>query len=236
MSSRNIQCWKFKSFLNSKSDIKDWLLFICFLHKCLSLCGFFSPWLLTHRLSQSVFRASPDLRVITVLAKSPYTSLPGPAAHGGSCYRNNRSVRSSELDPHTAGTKGDLHLPLYQPGGLHSQNCIRYRVFSHLHSHGGSHAFQNESPGTPAKLSPLSKQMNTWYIACYYRYHHRWRSTKPLNTYVLKMHNRSDPVWASSALCRFTARSSRYKCHNALWSDSNSMLTPWNETFTPHNR
>lgn len=109
--------------------MKDWL-FIRFLHKCLSLCGFFSPWLLTHRLSQSVFRASPDLRVITVLAKSPYTSLPGPAAHGGSCYRNNRSVRSSELDPHTAGTKGDLHLPPYQPGGLHSQNCIRYTLFS----------------------------------------------------------------------------------------------------------
>lgn len=30
-------------------------------------------------------------------------------------------------------------------------------------------------------------------------------------------------------------RSSLYKCHNALWSDSNSMLTPWNETYTSHN-
>lgn len=86
-----------------------------------------SPWHLTHRLSQSVFRAPPDLRVITALAKSPYTSVPGPAAHGRSCYRNNHSVRSSEIDPHTEGTKADLHLPPYQPGGLHSQNCIRCR-------------------------------------------------------------------------------------------------------------
>lgn len=32
--------------------------------------------------------------------------------------------------------------------------------------------------------------MNTWYVACYDHYRHHWRSSQPLNTYVLKIHNR----------------------------------------------
>lgn len=47
---------------------------------------YLSLFLLTHHSSQSVFRALLNLSEITALTKSPCTSVPGPAAHSGSCY------------------------------------------------------------------------------------------------------------------------------------------------------
>ena len=197
-----------------------------------------SLYILTHRLLQPVFRDFLDLTEITALAKSPCTSVPGPAAHGGSCYRN-KCTWHHQSSTHTVQEQRKTYIyphtnQVAYISELHKIQDFFFLLFAHM-----VFLMHFKMPHQ-ALLPNWDLKTNRWIhgtlpvIIIIVIADAQNTATKHICTKNCTIDRTPSAPEVHSA--NLQCSSSLYKCHNALWSDSNSMLTPWNETVTSHQR